>query len=125
MSTPLNFLRVKGIALPVQDADRANAFYRDTLALPRIDDDSGEVRYSLGGTILMLKADFYAPPSDKPNPRITVEVDHAPGVEAELRSRGVTVSDPVQLYGTSYVGSFLDSEGNKLWFCSYDEDAAS
>ena len=28
------------------------------------------------------------------------------------------ISDPVQAYDEFYVGSFLDSEGNKLWFCS-------
>jgi hypothetical protein len=34
--------------------------------------------------------------------------------------RAVTISDPVQLYeGKYWVGGFLDSEGNKLWFCSY------
>ena len=30
----------------------------------------------------------------------------------------VVVSDPVQVYDDFYVGSFLDSEGNKLWICS-------
>ena len=34
------------------------------------------------------------------------------------RERGVTISDPVNLYDEFYVGGFLDSEGNKLWFCS-------
>lgn len=123
-SSPLNFLRVKGVALPVQDLARASAFYRDTLSLPPIDDDSGEVRYSLGQTILMLKPDFYAAPTDMPNPRITVEVSHAPSTEEALRARDVVVSDPVQRYGASHIGSFLDSEGNKLWFCSPDPQAA-
>jgi hypothetical protein len=31
---------------------------------------------------------------------------------------GVTISDPVNLFDEFYVGGFLDSEGNKLWFCS-------
>jgi hypothetical protein len=35
-----------------------------------------------------------------------------------LRARGVVIADPVQVYDEFYVGSFLDSEGNKLWFCS-------
>ena len=117
-TTPLDFLRVKGVALPVQNLERANTFYRDILALPLSDDDSGEIRYLLGQTILMLKADWYAAPSDQPNPRVTVEVRHAPSTEKELRARGVVIGDPVQQYGSSYIGSFLDSEGNKLWFCS-------
>jgi hypothetical protein len=30
----------------------------------------------------------------------------------------ITISDPAEAYDDFYVGSFLDSEGNKLWFCS-------
>lgn len=66
----------------------------------------------------MLKPDWYAPPTELPNPRITIATDDAPQTEAGLRARGVTISDPVQAYDDFYVGSFLDSEGNKLWFCS-------
>ena len=47
------------------------------------------------------------------------EVDHAPATEQALRARGVTITDPVSLYDEKFlIGSFLDSEGNKLWFCS-------
>ena len=47
-----------------------------------------------------------------------IATDHAPATEAALRVRDVRISDPVQAYDEFYVGSFLDSEGNKLWFCS-------
>ena len=43
---------------------------------------------------------------------------HAPATEEALRARGVAISNPAQAYGKFYVGSFLDSEGNKVWFCS-------
>lgn len=41
-------------------------------------------------------------------------------MERELAARGVTISDAVQRYEDHpyWVGAFLDSEGNKLWFCS-------
>jgi predicted enzyme related to lactoylglutathione lyase len=117
-TSPLDFLNVKGVALPVHDIERANKFYRDILSLPKTDDDNAERRYLLGQTILMLKSDWYAAPTDMPNPRITLEVRHAPNTEKELRARGVVISDPVERYDDSYIGSFLDSEGNKLWFCS-------
>ena len=52
------------------------------------------------------------------NARITVEVKDAYATEKALLERGVTISDPVAVYGTNPVGAFLDSEGNKLWFCS-------
>ncbi len=40
--------------------------------------------------------------------------------EKRLLARGVRISDGVSLYeeGLFYIGAFLDSEGNKLWFCS-------
>ena len=42
----------------------------------------------------------------------------AKATQAALRVRGVAIADEVQAYGDFLVGSFLDSEGNKLWFCS-------
>ena len=119
MSTsPLGLLHVKGIALAVLDAERAHKFYRDTLSLAPVAVDDTETGYLLGQTILMLKSNWHAPPSDNPSPRITIATAYAPDTEKALRERGVSISDPVQKYGDSYFGSFLDSEGNKLWFCS-------
>ena len=58
--------------------------------------------------------------TEAPNPRVTIETENARETEKGLRARGVVISDPVQVYDeVHYVGSFLDSEGNKLWFCSY------
>jgi hypothetical protein len=45
-------------------------------------------------------------------------LEQALETEKTRRERGVTISDPVQAYDDFYVGSFLDSEGNKLWICS-------
>ena len=115
---PLGFQGVKVIALSVTDPERANRFYRETLALPPAYEGEEKVGYLLGQTILMLKDNWYAPPTATPNPRITIAADHAPDTEAALRARAVTISDPVQAFDDFYVGSFTDSEGNKLWFCS-------
>lgn len=49
---------------------------------------------------------------------MTIATENARRTEALLRARGVTISDPVETYDEFDVGSFLDSEGNKLWFCS-------
>ena len=114
----LGFLRVKVIAFSVKDLDRANAFYRDTLGLVPAFEGDEQVGWMLGSTILMLKPNWYAPPTDAPNPRITIATQNARATEAALRELGVRVSDPVQLFDEFYVGGFLDSEGNKLWFCS-------
>ena len=117
MST-LGFKQVKGVALAVTDAARARGFYVETLGLAPVLENGEETGVRLGGALLMFKSDWYGLPTDAPNPRITIETDDARATEAALRERGVTIPDPVAQYGSSFIGSFLDSEGNKLWFCS-------
>ena len=119
----LGFQRLKVVALAATDLARARRFYGETLALPPAFEGQRQVGYTLGNVILMLKSvpeGWYARPSTELNPRLTVATDHAPDTERELVARGVTVADPVLPYPDEgfYVGSFLDSEGNKLWFCS-------
>jgi predicted enzyme related to lactoylglutathione lyase len=123
MSTsPLGFRRVRVVALSVRDLKRANKFYGETLALTPAYEDSRMVGYLVvNDTILMLKDDWEAP-TETPNPRVTIETEDARATEKELRARGVVISDPVAVYDeTHWVGSFLDTEGNKLWFCSYGQ----
>ncbi|HYE79998.1 MAG TPA: VOC family protein, partial [bacterium] len=111
----LGFIGAKAIALAVQDLSRANHFYRDILGA----EPSSEGGLLLGDTHIFLKEDWYAPPTTSPNPRVTFEVEDARRLEETLTGRGVAIADRVELYdGQYYIGSFLDSEGNKLWVCS-------
>ena len=117
----LEFQRVKTIALAVTDRGRAERFYGEMLGLVPAFEAGQQMGFSLGETILMLKDDWYGAPTAVPNPRITLAVDDAAKIEAALEERGVTIADPVKVYDEGYgynIGSFLDSEGNKLWFCS-------
>jgi len=115
----LGFQRIKAIALAVTDRGRADRFYGETLGLAPAFEAGRQVGYFLGPTILMLKDDWYGAPTALPNPRITIAVDDAATFAVALKGKGVTIADPVQAYDDGYhVGSFLDSEGNKLWFCS-------
>lgn len=116
----LGFLRVKVVALAVGDLERANRFYGSTLGLEPAMENGQAVGFRLEDLVLMLKpaADWYGRPTAEPNPRITLEVVDARSTEQALRGRGVTLSDTVQDYDGFLVGAFLDSEGNKLWFCS-------
>ncbi len=117
--SPLGFQEVKVVALAAKDLARANAFYRDTLGLEPAVENGVVIGYTLGQAILMPKDGWYASPTDMPNPRITLTCDSAPETEKALRERGVVIADPVETYDEAYlIGSFLDSEGNKLWFCS-------
>jgi hypothetical protein len=116
----LGFRCVKVLALSVLDFDRANKFYGETLSLLPEYENQQLVGYRVGDTLLMLKADSDLPPTETLNPRVTIETEDARETENGLRARGVVISDPVQVYDEVHlVGSFLDSEGNKLWFCSY------
>ncbi len=115
---PLGFQRLKVVALAVNDLARAQRFYSETLGLPPVYEGNEQVGYLLGQTIFMLKPNWYASPTRQPNPRITVAVDDARQTQRALEARGVEIADAVALFDNFYVGSFLDSEGNKLWFCS-------
>jgi catechol 2,3-dioxygenase-like lactoylglutathione lyase family enzyme len=118
-ASPLGFLRTKVIALSVRDSDRANKFYGETLGLPPAYEGKEQVGYLLDQVILMLKANWDVPTAT-PNPRVTIETEDARETEKGLRARGIEISDPVQVCDeVHYVGSFLDSEGNKIWFCSF------
>ena len=116
----LGLIRVKGIALAVTDLERANRFYGETLALPPDTIRNMESAYLIGEAIVMLKTEeqCLAKPTKELNPRITVETHDAFATEKVLKDRGVTVSDPVTFYDSTPIGAFLDSEGNKIWFCS-------
>ena len=117
---PLGLKSVRAIALAVTDEARANEFYGKTLGLPPAIEDGVNYGFLLDQTLLLLKpiADWYGNPSDELNARITLEVEDARETEQALRSAGVTISDPIADYGGHPVGAFLDSEGNKIWFCS-------
>jgi catechol 2,3-dioxygenase-like lactoylglutathione lyase family enzyme len=121
MSTnPLGLMRIKVAALAVADAARAAKFYGQTLELPPASLSGDEIGFDLENTILMLKpqADWYGRPSAELNARLTLQVTNARETEKALLARGVTICDPVADYDGFPVGAFLDSEGNKLWFCS-------
>ena len=114
---PLGIQRVKVVAVSVTDLDRANRFYKEKLSLLPAFEGTEQVGWWLGQVILMLKPDWAAP-TEMPNPRVTLATDHAPATQEALRARGIAIANEVQVYGDFYVGSFLDSEGNKIWFCS-------
>ena len=119
----LGFQRLKVVALAVDDLERARLFYGETLGLEPAFEGKRQVGFLFANVIVMLKptdSGWYARPSAQLNPRITFASNDAPQTEKALRERQVTISDPVRAYPDEgfYVGGFLDSEGNKIWFCS-------
>jgi predicted enzyme related to lactoylglutathione lyase len=116
-SSSLGLQSVKVIALAASDVARAKRFYSETLQFEEDREATDEVGYRIGSSVLIIRQH---PPTDDPNPRITLQVEDARETEKRLKERAVTLSEPVKLYEDKFwVGGFLDSEGNKLWFCSY------
>lgn len=119
----LGLQRLKVVALAVNDLPCAEHFYGTVLGLEPAFEGKRQVGFLMANVIAMLKpatGGWYAQPSAQLNPRITFASDDALRTEQELLARKVSISDPVQAYPTEgfYVGGFLDSEGNKIWFCS-------
>jgi catechol 2,3-dioxygenase-like lactoylglutathione lyase family enzyme len=53
----LDFVRVKGVALPVKDLERARKFYSGVLGLKQAGEDGPPDAFELGEAFLMLKAE--------------------------------------------------------------------
>jgi catechol-2,3-dioxygenase len=73
-SSPLGFQSVKVIALAAIDLARAQRFYSETLQLEEDRKSTGELGYRIGESVLVLRQ---YPPTDDPNPRITLQVHDA------------------------------------------------
>ena len=116
----LNFVQVKAVSIAVSNAERAKRFYRETLGLPPDTIQNIDMAVNIGNVVLLLKPqeEWYGKPTEELNARITIEVKDSYETEKALIERGVTISDPVTVYDVNPIGAFLDSEGNKLWFCS-------
>lgn len=116
----MEFIQIRAVSIAVSDAERAKRFYGETLGLPPESVRQMDLAYMIGEVILLLKPqeEWYGKPTQELNARLTLRVKDAYATEKELIKKGVTISDPVQIYGQNPIGAFLDSEGNKLWFCS-------
>lgn len=106
------------ISIPVQDLERAIAFYRDALGLSLLFSVPHLAFFSCGGVRLMLsrpeKAEF-----DHPASIIYYRVADLPAAYDALRARGVTFIDTPHLITKMpdhdlWMAFCKDSEGNTL-----------
>jgi catechol 2,3-dioxygenase-like lactoylglutathione lyase family enzyme len=109
-------------AIPASDLDRAKRFYRDTLALPLMQDEPWGVRFDCGGTQLYL---YPTPNAGQASHTLASwRVDDLDAEMAELRTRGVIFEeydlpglktvDGVAEWGPLRGCWFKDTEGNIL-----------
>ena len=71
----MDFQAVKVIALAATDIPRARQFYSETLGLEEDTTSTDETGYRLGEQVLIFRDGY--PPSDDPNPRLTLRVQDA------------------------------------------------
>ena len=106
--------RLDFLGVPSQDADRARAFYRDTLGLKP--DAHGEYECWVGDTCLAI----WAPESmgmqfvaQKGNP-LPLGVEDVGATRAALEAEGVTFFGDTLDTGVCHMAFFADPEGNEL-----------
>jgi len=110
------------VAVPVQDIDRARAFYRDVLGLPHLFDAPPSLAFfQCGQTRLMLGPRDGGEPVG--GPLLYYHVPDAAAAEAQLVAIGVDVVQPAQLIARVggkdiHLAVCRDSEGNMLGLMS-------
>lgn len=109
--------------LPVQDVERARAFYRDVLGLESHRENHGHMYYDVAGTALLLFPSTGKPSGD--HDQFGLVVDDLDEAVRQLNERGVeleefpappgaTVENRVMVRPEMRAAWFKDSEGNLL-----------
>jgi predicted enzyme related to lactoylglutathione lyase len=110
--------RADFVALPVQDLERADKFYGETLGLARNANSSDRwVEYELGNVTLALVSpeamgpDFQARGHQMP---IGLRVPDVAAARAKLEAEGVEFHHETIDSGVCHLASFSDPDGNTL-----------
>src|SRR5262245_46304080 len=115
---PVQLTRISQIAINAKEVSRAEAFYRDVLALKHLFSPSGMAFFECGGVRLML-AKAEKPEFDHPSSVLYFQVSDIEASHAALQSRGVRFEAAPHLVAKLpaadlWMAFFRDSEGNLL-----------
>ena len=109
--------RVDFVPIPTQDAERATAFYRDTLGLT----ESGHTldkpfsEFDLGGTTLSVWDPTTAGLEFAANTNaVALHTDDVQGMRAQLEGQGVAFFGDIVDTGMCHMAFFADTDGNPL-----------
>ena len=102
------------LGVPAQDADRARAFYRETLGLRP--DPHADYEQWAGDTCFAVwrPTDMGMPFVAQKGNAWPLGVDDVPAVRAELEAKGVTFLGDTLDTGVCHMALFEDTEGNDL-----------
>jgi catechol 2,3-dioxygenase-like lactoylglutathione lyase family enzyme len=109
--------RVDFVPIPTQDAERATAFYADTLGLAQSEHtlDKPFSEFDLGGTTLSVWDPTTAGLEFNANTNaVALHTDDVPGMREQLQAKGVTFHGDTVDTGVCHMAFFADPDGNPL-----------
>ena len=116
MSNPV-ISRVDFVPIPTQDAERATAFYTDTLGLSQSEHtvDKPFSEFDLGGTTLSVWDPTTAGLEFNRNTNaVALHTDDVKGMRELLEGRGLTFFGDTVDTGVCHMAFFADPDGNPL-----------
>ena len=109
---------LRGIAvvwMPVQDIQRAKAFYRDTLGLPITKEDGAWAEVDVNGLTLGLNGREPSGAHGEGGPVVTFQPEATlEETVNDLQSQGVEVPAGISEHPWGRVATFKDTEGNDI-----------
>ena len=110
--------RVDFVSVPVQDLDRASAFYGETLGLRRNPNSSERwVEFETGNVTIALISPAALGPDFEPRANqmpIAFRVDDVEAAKAKLEAAGVEFPNGLIDSGVCHIAPFHDPDGNAL-----------
>ena len=102
-------------SVPVQDMERAKAFYRDTLGMRSPDWDAGWPEIETGNVSLYLVDPTAIGAHFVPHvSHVALQVADVAEARAELEAKGVQFQGDIRDSGVCHMAFLKDSEGNQL-----------